>query len=118
MYPSFSRFVADAPADDPLFSSVAAQFGMGRQRPGVTLGEEDGLLRVLVAADGRTALLPPDRVTAGLREEIVLGLMDSVEEAIEDARDRPDGDPDLVSRLEATLALLEHCFDDHEMRDM
>lgn len=114
MYPTFCRFPADATGDDPTFAAVSAAFGLGRQRPGLALEEQGGAIRVLVSPDGRTRLFPAAEVTLGLPEDVALGLMDAVEEVIEDAREDQDGDPDLVMRLEATLAQMERCLVDDE----
>src|SRR5689334_21703693 len=114
MYPTFCRFPADAAGDDPTFAAVSAAFGLGRQRPGLALEEQGGMVRVLVIPGGRTQLFPTALLKPGLPEDAALGLMDAVEEAIEDAREDQDGDRDLVTRLEATLALMERCLVDDE----
>lgn len=112
LYPSFCLFPADAARDDPVLAQVAGACGLGARRPGLVLEAVDGLLRVLVSAEGETALLDPARVRLGVAEDVALGLMDALEEAIEDARG--GGAAGRAERLEATLALLERTLGDDE----
>ncbi len=104
MYPTFCSFRADMAADDPYFAAVAADFGLGAARPGLAIGARDGQVEVVTAPDGRTAWLPEKAVRLGLPENAALGLMDAVEEAIEDARDAGLA---TTEALEATLSLCE-----------
>jgi len=102
MYPRFCRFPAGE--EDPYVARAAAESGMGTWRAGLALGERDGMVEVVVGADGRTATFPAAQVT--------MALMDAVEEAIEDALEQADPDPALVVRLEDTLALLDQYLGD------
>jgi hypothetical protein len=111
-YPMFCLFRHDATEEDPIFARIATEFGLGGWHPGVVTAEEEGLLRVVVTADGHTALLEPTHVRMNVSEEIGLALMDAVEEAIEDARDQGDLQTGRVARFEQVLALLERAFDD------
>jgi hypothetical protein len=117
-YPAFCLFVAGDVADDPLVAAVAAEYRLGRRRPGLILGEEAGMLRVLVAVDGGTALLTPAQIVPGAPEEVALGLMEAVEDAIEDAHESQQPQREHIARLEATLALLEQALADDEWSEM
>jgi hypothetical protein len=111
MYPQFCTFPALLGEDDPYLAAVAADFGLGNRRPGLILAEQGGNLEVLVSPEGRIAVLPANVVRAGLPENAALGLMDAVEEAIEDAVEAEPLDSALVTRLEKTLDLLERCLE-------
>jgi len=110
MYPRFCRFPAGE--EDPYVARAAAESGMGTWRAGLALGERDGMVEVVVGADGRTATFPAAQVTLGLPDHVAMALMDAVEEAIEDALEQADPDPALVVRLEDTLALLDQYLGD------
>ena len=111
MYPRFCAFPVQTDQDDPYLAAVAADFSLGNRRPGLILSEQGGNLEVLVSPDGRAAVLPASAVRAGLPENAALALMDAVEEAIEDAVEAEPLDSALVTRLETTLELLEHCLE-------
>ena len=113
MYPQFCAFPAQVDQDDPYLAAVAADFGLGNSRPGAIVGEREGRLEVLVAPDGRLALLPAHEVGRGLPDDAALALMDAVEEAIEDALDAEPLDSARVTRLEETLQLLERCMGEY-----
>jgi len=112
MYPTFVRFVPDRNTDDPLFAMVAADFGLGNTRPGLALRQHEGHIEVLIAPDGRTALFAPSALLPGLPASAALGLMDALEEAIEDALDLDDVASTTLARLQETLVLLERCMPD------
>lgn len=110
MYPTFCRFPASL-YDDPPLAAVATEAGMGSWRPGLALDAADEQqVRVLVAPSGATLLLPVARIVLGLSTEAALAMMDSVEEAIEDAIESDNRE--LAARLEAALTLLERTIDD------
>lgn len=113
MYPSFCRFPAGE--EDPYVARAAEEAGLGVRRPGLALGEREDSVEVVIAVDGRTATFPLAQVTFGLPDDAAMALMDAVEEAIEDALEGPDPDPDLAARIEETLALLDRCFGDEDM---
>jgi len=114
LYPTFCRFPAGE--EDPYVARAAVEAGLGGRRPGLALGEHDGMVEVVVGVEGRTATFPAAQVTLGLSDDAAMALMDAVEEAIEDALEVPEPDPALVIRLEDTLALLDQYLGDEGTR--
>lgn len=118
MYPTFCQFrVTDAP-EDPAISAVAAAFGLGSWRPGSALAEEDDLIEVLINLEGDSARVPASAIRLGLPEDVALGMMDAVEEAIEDAYELEGAASERVVRLQATLDLLERTMAEDEMLEL
>jgi hypothetical protein len=112
MYPTFCSFRADFAPEDPHFAAVAMSFGLGNYRPALAIAEAGAEVEVLVAPDGRTVRLPRAAVRMGLREDAALGMMDAVEEAIEDALAVDGTGAATVAAMERTLALLERSLGD------
>jgi hypothetical protein len=117
-YLTFCLFPLSATVvDDPIFARIAAEHGLGKRRPGLVVGEEQGMRRVLVSAQGDTALFDAAQLVLQVSEPLALALMDAVEEAIEDAREGADPRPPRIDALEQTLALMERAFDDERPLD-
>lgn len=110
--PAFCLFPVAAAPDDPIFARVAAEHALGTRRPGLVLGEEQDMRRVLISAEGETARIAPAQLTTRIATDLALALMDALEEAIEDARDDPHAPPGRAERLEQTLALMERALED------
>ncbi len=111
MYPTFCSYQAELEDEESFFANVAAASGPGQARPGLALGEHEGRIEVLVAPDGRTAIVQRAAVQFGLPEAVALAMMDAVEEAIEDTRDEFPNNTTRLTLLETTLHLLERALD-------
>ncbi len=107
MNPTFCTYRNNPGLADSYFSGVAASHGLGDRRPGLAVSAIDEQMQVIVAADGRSELVPRALVDLALAEAIALDLMDAMEEAIEDAIDRGQADRATIDRLENNLALME-----------
>ncbi|MGH2386938.1 MAG: hypothetical protein ACRDIE_01945 [Chloroflexota bacterium] len=109
MYPQFCAFPVHLSHGDRYLDAVAADFGLGSFRPGVIMNEQDDMVEVITAVDGRTSRLPTAQVRRGLNEGAALALMDALEEAIEDTLEAEPLDAARLARLEENLSLLERC---------
>ncbi len=112
MYPQFCTFPAHLGRGDRYLDAVAVDFGLGSFRPSVMVSEQNDMVEVITAVDGRTTALPVNQVRRGLNEGAALALMDALEEAIEDTLEAEPLDAARLARLEETLSLLERCLAD------
>jgi hypothetical protein len=115
LYPQFCTFPAHLGRGDRYLDAVAVDFGLGSLRPSVMVSEQNDMVEVITAVDGRTSMLPVAQVRRGLNEGAALALMDALEEAIEDTLEAEPLDAARLARLEETLSLLERCLDGPEL---
>ena|SRR5579875_3509998 len=105
-FPCLCRVAASLGCVDPLLTLDKHSSFLS-----VALAEEEGQVRILLSAVGRSGLVPPESLSYALREESVLRVLDRLEEAIEDEQEGSTVDPTRLRAREETLALFERCFD-------